>query len=176
MTQEPQMDVLEGEKCPFCLKDTLILREMVRDIPYFGNVILFSMECQNEECGYIKSDLEAEEQKDRVKCTFEISSEDDLKVRVVKSSTATIKLPRIGSIEATDNSNGYVTNVEGVLNRMKNTIEKVRDSTDDNAEKKKAKNLLKKLTKIMWGQEKITMTLEDPNGNSAIISEKTVYK
>ena len=38
----------------------------------------------------------------------------------------------------------------------------------------KAKNLLKKIQKISWGQEKAKLIIEDPSGNSAIISEKAV--
>ena len=176
MADDLNMEVLEGERCPFCLKNTLTLRQMERDVPFFGKLIIFGMDCENDDCNYAKSDVEFDEQKDPVKCTFEISSEDDLKVRVVKSSSATIKLPRIGAIEASDNSNGYVTNIEGILNRMKTQIEKVRDISDDPSEKKKAKNLVKKLTNILWGRESLTITLDDPHGNSAIISEKTKYK
>jgi len=51
-------------------------------------------------------------------------------------------------------------------------IETARDTAEDNDDKKKAKNLLKKLMKIMWGQEKQKIIIEDPSGNSAIISDK----
>ena len=170
------VEILEGERCPFCLKKTLTLRQAQRDIPYFGSVTLFSMDCQNDDCGYSVSDLESDEDKGKVKCQFTIDSEDDLKVRVVKSSTAKITIPRITTIEPGENSSGYVTNIEGILSRVKKQLENVRDNSDDNDEKKKAKNLIKKITRIMWGQDSITITLEDPKGNSGIISEKTVFK
>ena len=51
-------------------------------------------------------------------------------------------------------------------------IEDARDNEEDPAAKKKAKNHLKKLQKVMWGQEKMKIIIEDPTGNSAIISEK----
>ncbi|MFH1770053.1 MAG: ZPR1 zinc finger domain-containing protein [archaeon] len=164
--------VIEGEMCPFCHEKKLALREMERDIPYFGLVYVFSMDCAG--CGYHKADVEAAENHGKVKYTLEIDSEEDMKIRVVKSSTATIKIAHVGSIEPGDASNGYVTNVEGILNRMKKQVENIRDESDDKADVKKAKNIIKKLTKVMWGQEKIKMTLEDPNGNSSIISEKAV--
>ena len=34
--------------------------------------------------------------------------------------------------------------------------------------------MLKKIQKIMWGEENSKITIEDPSGNSAIISEKAV--
>ncbi|MCF7866932.1 ZPR1 zinc finger domain-containing protein [Candidatus Woesearchaeota archaeon] len=174
--KDGEMEVLEGEHCPFCNKKTLTLRQAEREVPFFGNLIIFSMDCENDDCGYHKADVEAAESKSPIKASIEVSSEEDLRVRVVKSSTATIKIAHVGSIEPGETSNGYVTNIEGILNRMKVQVEKVRDSTDDDAEKKKAKNIIKKLTKVMMGSEKITISLEDPNGNSAIISEKTVIK
>lgn len=173
---EFNVEVLEGEPCPFCHKKTLTLRQAEREIPFFGKVILFSMDCENEECGYHKADVESEDDKGSVKISFPIESEEDLKVRVVKSSNATIKIPHIGSIEPGPASNGYVTNIEGILNRMKKQIEAVRDNAEDEEDRKKAKNLLKKMTRIMWGQEKVVLSIDDPTGNSAIISDKATLK
>ena len=177
MTQEEQgYSEITGETCPFCLQKTLTLREMEQEIPYFGEVAIFSMDCENEDCNYHKADIEALEAKPAIKTSIEITSEEDLKIRVVKSSNATIKIARIGSIEPGEASNGYVTNIEGVINRMKRQIEKIRDDSDDDTERKKAKNMIKKLTKVLMGNEPITITLEDPTGNSAIISEKAINK
>ena len=58
--------------------------------------------------------------------------------------------------------------------RYKKQIEIIRDESDDIADRKKAKNHLKKLTKIFWGQEKCKIVLTDKTGNSAIISDKAV--
>lgn len=175
MTDEPQMDVITGEPCPFCQHKTLTLREAERDIPYFGKVILFSMDC--DHCKYHKADLETEKGEGKpAKYTFSVESEDDLKVRVVKSASATIKIPHIGSIEPGETANGYVTNIEGILNRIKHQVENFRENSDDENEKKKAKNILKKLQRILWGQEPIKIVLDDPSGNSAIISEKAEKK
>ncbi len=171
-----QEDVLEGEQCPFCGKKTLTLREAEREIPYFGNIAIFSMTCENQECAYHKADVEVLDKNDPIKATFKVESEDDLNVRVIKSSFAKITIPRVGSIEPGEASNGYITTIEGVINRIKTQIEKIRDLSEDNTEKKKAKNLLKKLTKVLMGHEELTIKLEDPTGNSAIISEKTTKK
>jgi zinc finger protein len=167
---------LKGELCPFCNKKTLQLMESETDIPYFGRAYLFAMDCENPECGYHKADVEsAEETKGPVKYTLDITSEEDMKIRIVKSSTCTIKIPHIGSVEPGEAANGYVTNVEGLLQRMKKQIEHIRDDPGaEEDEKKKAKNLLKKIIRIMWGQESVKLTLDDPNGNSAIISPKAV--
>lgn len=165
-------NVMAGELCPFCNNKTLSLYEAERDIPYFGKVYLFSMDCSS--CNYHKADVESAEDNDPVKYSIEIDSEEDMKIRIVKSSSAIIKIPHVGSMEPGDASNGYVTNVEGILNRLKKQVEIIRDESEDKSDVKKAKNIIKKLIKVIWGQEKLKMTLEDPTGNSAIISDKAV--
>ena len=169
MEQEPQ---LKNETCPVCHKKSLVLAEHDTEVPYFGKVFLFSMSCSN--CKYHQSDVEGMEQHEPVKYSLDIDSEKDMKIRIVKSSQATIKIPHITTVTPGPASNGYITNVEGVLNRIKNSVETARDQEEDEEVKKKAKNLLKKLLKVTWGQEKIKMIIEDPSGNSAIISEKAV--
>ncbi|MFT4250119.1 MAG: ZPR1 zinc finger domain-containing protein [Candidatus Woesearchaeota archaeon] len=164
------VEVLEGERCPICMKETLTLREQSMDIPYFGLTHIFSMDCSN--CGYRVADVESDEQRKPVKQSFTIESEADLSVRVIKSSSATIKIPRMVSIEGgqTD-SEGYITNIEGLLNRFKAVLEELKQD-DDKAVAKKAKNHLKRLQKVLWGQESLTITLEDKTGNSMIVTDK----
>ena len=169
-TSEPQMDVLEGQPCPVCRKNTLTLREMARDIPYFGTCYIFSMDCSS--CSYHMADVEIENNNGKpVKYTFDVKSEEDLKVRVIKSSQATVKIPRLAEISPGPVSSGYVTNVEGILNRIKKVLEDQRND-DDPAIRKKVKNKLKKIQRVLWGREKITIIIQDPTGNSAIISDK----
>ena len=172
MPKEEVAEDFEHQPCPLCNQKTLILTERETEVPYFGKVYLFSMTCNN--CKYHKADVEATEQKEPVKFEFEITSEEDMKVRVVKSSEATVKVPHITTITPGPAAQGYVTNIEGILNRIKYQIEVARDTAEDDEDKKKAKNLLKKLTRIMWGQEKQKLIMEDPSGNSAIISDKAV--
>jgi len=163
-------DVLSGETCVFCNGKTLTLTETIVEIPYFGVTHIFAMDCSN--CNYHKTDIEVEDNKGPSKFTLDLGSEDDLKIRIVKSSNAKVKIPYIGEIEPGEASNGYITNVEGVLNRFKSMIEAMKEESEEKDDQKKAKNLLKKLNKILWGREKLKLIIEDPSGNSAIISEK----
>ncbi len=173
-SDEKPPEMMPGQQCPVCGKKTLTLVEAERDVPFFGKIYLFSMDC--ESCDFHKADLETDNAGKPMKAQYEITCEDDMKVRVIKSSSATIKIPRITTIEPGAASNGYITNLEGIFNRVKMQIEKVKESAEDKSERNKAKNLLKKIRKIMWGEESITITIEDPNGNSAIVSEKTAVK
>lgn len=165
-------ELIENQPCHICGKNTLTLAQTEKDIPYFGNVFILTMTCNS--CNYKKTDIEQEEEQDPVKYTFNVDSEEDLNVRIVKSSRATVKIPRMITIEPGADSDGYVSNIEGVLNKVKDIIESVRDSEDDKAKVKKAKNQLKKLSRVLWGRESLTIEISDPTGNSAIISDKAV--
>jgi zinc finger protein len=166
------MAELTNQPCPMCKTKSLTLREGAVEVPYFGNVFLLSMTCSS--CAYNVSDVELEHHQDPVKFTFEISSMDDLNVRVIKSSSAVVKIQYVGKISPGPASQGVITNVEGILERIKHQIEHLKDSEEDKTVKKKAKNLLKKIQKIKFGQEKAKLVIEDPTGNSAIVSEKAV--
>jgi len=166
------MDKIKNETCPVCLKKTLTLTEDEMDIPYFGKTYIFAMKCK---CGYAQSDIEAEEKKEPCRIEFTVENKKDLAVRVVKSSEATVKIPQL-KMDVTPGvaSEGYVSNVEGLLVRFKKILENERDNAEDDDIRKKAKNLLKKLWKVELGEESLKILIEDPSGNSAIISEKAV--
>ena len=164
------MNTIKNQKCPMCFKKTLILTEGEKEIPYFGKVFIFSMNCSN--CKYKVSDLEAATKKEPCKYTFEITSDKDMKIRIVKSSRATIKIPQLRmSVKPGPASEGYVSNIEGILDRFVKIIESEKQSEDKKI-RKYAKNLLKKIRKVKYGDVKLKIIIEDPSGNSAIISDK----
>ena len=125
---EAEPEILEGQPCAYCKTNNLTLTQLVREVPYFGEVLVFSMTCTN--CKFHKADVECTKQKGKVKYTLEISSKEDLNVRVIKGAEATVKIPRIGDIRPGIASQGYITNVEGILRRMKMQIESLRDSAE----------------------------------------------
>lgn len=165
-------DTINGEICPMCSAKGLTLAEDEIEVPYFGRLYIFSMTCNN--CKYHIADVESVEQKDPLRYTFELSTPEDLSVRIVKSSNATVKIPHVTTITPGTASNGYITNIEGILNRVKHAIEIARDTEEDEEAKKKAKNLLKKLFRAKCGEEKLKIIIEDPTGNSAIISDRAI--
>ena len=169
------MDKLENQPCPFCHENKLALTEDNTEVPYFGRIYLFSMKCSG--CGFNKADVEAEKQKEPCKITFNVKNDKDLSVRVVKSSYATVKIPEL-RIEVTPGpaSIGFVSNIEGLLDRFKEVIESERDVAEEDEEKTKCKNLLKKIWKIKCGDIPIKVIIEDPSGNSAIVSDRAVIE
>ncbi len=169
------MPEIKNQKCPMCGKDKLTLTEEDYEVPHFGKCFLMTMHC--DSCHYHTSDVETEENKDPIKITFEVEKEDDMKVRVIKSSDATVKIPQMRmSMEPGTASTGFLSNIEGLLNRFKKIIESERDNADDPSVRKKAKNLLKKLWKVELGDEKLKIIIDDPSGNSAIVSDRAETK
>lgn len=164
------MAEIKGQECPFCNEKKLILREEVVDIPHFGKVYVLSMQC--EGCNYRKTDVEPAEIKEPCKFTLEVGTEEDLSIKIVKSGEATVKIPHIITIEPGPASSGYITNIEGLLQKVKEMIEASVEAEEDESAKKKAKNMIKKLNKVMTGRENLKIIIEDPTGHSAIISEK----
>jgi zinc finger protein len=163
---------LKNQQCPVCMEKKLTLREDETDVPHFGLTYIFTMLC--EGCGYKKSDIECAEKKEPCKLAFEISDEKDLNAMLVKSGEATVKVPHIMTIESGPESEGYITTVEGLLTRVKNVLESSYNAEEDDDNKRKLKNMIKKLHKVMAGHEKLKITIDDPSGNSAILSEKAV--
>ena len=165
------MEQITGEICPACGKKTLVLGEEVMDIPHFGKCFLMTMSCT--DCKFHNADIESEEIRAPARYTFEVKNEKDLNTRVVKSSEATVKIPEL-RMTATPGpaSIGYISNVEGVFKKFKEIVEQQRDNSEEESERKSAKNLLKKMWKVECGEMPITLVIEDPSGNSAIISDK----
>ncbi len=164
------MSELKNKLCPFCSENKCILREEEIEIPFFGRTFVFSMEC--EGCGAKNSDVEPAEKKEAMRYTFDVSSEEDLSVRIVKSGEATVKIPHVITMEPGPASQGYVTNVEGLIEKVKKTIEASTEGEDDEAARKKGKNLVKKLNNVLLGRETLRIIIEDKTGHSAIISDK----
>lgn len=163
-------EILKDQPCPFCHKNSLTLMEQELEIPFFGKAFVFSMTCSN--CKAHNADVEAAEKHDPAKFELEINGEEDMKIRVVKSSEATVKIPHVGDITPGPASNGFVSNVEGVLKLIKDQVDKIKDEEEDPAVRKRAKKLSNKIQDIIWGHEKCKLIIEDLTGNSAIISEK----
>lgn len=165
------METLEKQMCPMCNTNNLTLTQEETEIPYFGKVFIFSMNCSN--CKYSISDVEATETKEPCKYTITTDNEKDMQIRVVKSSNSTIKIPQLRmSVTPGPASIGYISNIEGVLDRFAKIIEEQRDNAEDDETKTTAKNLLKKIRKVKYGDLPLKIIIEDPTGNSAIISEK----
>ena len=166
------MDTLEGQPCPVCLKETLTLSETHTEIPHFGRIFILSMNC--DECGFKKSDVECEDEKEPVRLEFEISSIEDLSTRFVKSSEAHLFFPALKiDIEPGINAEGYVANLEKTLDDLLAILNSQKEEEEDGAKRKKVRKIVDQILDVKEGKGTLTIVVEDPTGISAILSEKT---
>ena len=157
-------------KCPACSiegKAKSIMREI--EIPHFGNVLETTIQCPS--CGFKHSDIIALEQNDPAKYVLEINK-NNLSIRAVRSQSATVSIPEVGvKVEPGPKSEGYVTNVEGMLTRFEDAVKKALNLFDDDESQKNAKNTLKHIQELKKGNETATLIIHDPFGQSNIVSE-----
>jgi len=106
--------------------------------------------------------------------TCGIEGTEDLSIRVVRSSRGTVDVPELGvRIEPGPACEGFITNVEGVLDRIDGVLEGVL-AWGNGEEREKAEELRASIAEIRAGTRPVTLIIEDPSGNSAIVSEKAI--
>ncbi len=159
------------EKCPVCGKESLETNIEEKDVPYFGKSMIITSSCSS--CGYRHSDVILLEQKDPLRMEIRVSGEEDLKIRVIRSPYAKIRIPEIGvEIDPVLMGESFVSDVEGLLFRILNIMAQLlRDANDE--DKIKIMERMKKIARMRNGLEILTIIIEDSSGNSAIMSEKT---
>lgn len=158
--------------CPLCSKE-LVTNWVEDTIPFFGEVMHITSQC---ECGFRYSDTLIMTQHKPVRYEFKVKNRDDLDVRVVRSTSGTIKIPELGiDIEPGPASESFVSNIEGVLERIEEILQNVM-LWDEKDKTERAQELLSTLEKIRAGEYEITIVIEDPLGNSAIIAENAISR
>jgi len=155
--------------CPTCGRE-LKLITTTYDVPFFGKVLLTSIVC---ECGFKHADSIVYELKDPVRFKIKINSK-NLYTKIIRSTSGTIRIPEIGvDIEPGPASQAFITNLEGILNRVVGIVEAAkRWNADDKQKVDRCNWILNKIEKTIEGEDELTLILEDPFGNSLILSDE----
>lgn len=133
-------------------------------IPYLREVMYVSATC---ECGFRFADTLLLSQREPARYELYVKDSEELNTRVVRSTSGTIRLPELGIvIEPGPASESFVSNVEGVLQRARRVVEML---ARDGATQNRAEEVLQQIDEACE-QGGITIILEDPRGNSAILS------
>lgn len=174
MSEEETTEINEMViKCPACGVEgiaTSIMKEI--EIPHFGKVLETTIQC--EKCGFKHSDIISLEQKEPAKYTLTISKE-TLSTRIVRSQSATVIIPEIGvKVEPGPKSQGYVTNVEGILTRFEGAVKKAMQLFSDDESQKNARNTLAAIQELIEGNITATLIINDPFGQSNIVSDDVI--
>ncbi|KAL3312789.1 hypothetical protein Ciccas_008620 [Cichlidogyrus casuarinus] len=143
-------------------------------IPYFKEVIIMALSC--DKCGYRDNEVKSSGgicPKGK-RYSLSINSDSDLKRDLLKTESATVKLPDIELETLSGTLNDRFTTVEGLLQAIYDDLSETNpfvfgDSTDESLERVRLKNLLIDLKKVIDGQKYgFKFILDDPAGNCYI--------
>ena len=111
---------------------------------------------------------------DPARWEIRVESVDDLSIRVVRGSSGSIEIPDLGvRIDPGPACEAFVSNVEGILLRVIQVVEQMLPGLEG-SESESAVTLLNRIGEIRVGKLPVTLIIEDPCGNSAIVSEKAM--
>lgn len=151
---------------------TLTLLTNQINIPYFGDAVESTLRCTR--CGFRHADFMMMGQKEPVRLTLHAQDEAALRMRVIRSNSGTVRIPEIGfTAEPSPLSESYVSNVEGVLERAKDILLTALDwHKEDPTKVELLHHYLATWDAMVRGEHPFTLIIDDPFGNSAIVSEE----
>ncbi|KAL2902312.1 Zinc finger protein ZPR1 [Bienertia sinuspersici] len=142
------------------------------DIPYFKEVIVMASSC--DACGYRNSELKPGGSiSDKARRTIVyVKNPKDLNRDVIKSDSASVKIPEVDLELASGTLGGMVTTVEGLVTKIGESLERVHGFTfgDSLEEGRKEKwlDFNARLNKLLSLEEPWTLILDDALANSFI--------
>jgi len=165
MTQEAAIE----STCPLCA-EVLTFKFSTDEIPFFGEIMLVSASCT---CGFKYADTISLNEREAARYEIEFDSS-DFATRVIRSSSGTVQIPELGvTIEPGSASEAFVSNVEGVLCRVEDVVSMATKwSSNDPGKFELGNRLLEMIEMVRRGEGKMTLVIDDPFGNSAIISPR----
>ncbi len=153
--------------CPDCGKKAVMLN-LIRDVPNFGETLFTTLSCSH--CGFKLSDVMPSEFHEPKKYSLVVDSPEKMRTRIIRSSSSTIRIKELGvEIEPGPLSEGYVSNLEGLLNRIQSVLKAMPES--ENAE-----TVGEEISAAKNGKKKFTVELLDPFGNSVLLGKDVKEK
>ena len=157
-----------GLRCSNCDSEGLVTNHTEYNVDNFGSVLLNVTSCPH--CGYKHTDVLTLTNREPVSLRTRINSLEDLDIKVIKSGTATIAIPEFkATITPGPYSEGYITNVDGVLEKIEDALTFMLSSADGER-LRKGERMLKQIRNARESKPRFTLTIKDPLGNSALVA------
>lgn len=157
-------------ECPICSSGRLKVSSMLYSVPFFNQLAVFTMKCP--DCGFSQNDVFSAEQRKPSRFSLHVSNESLLDVRVIRSSSGTFRFPEFGiDVEPGPAADSFITNVEGLLFRVRGVVESARRFADTEEEREKALEILNNIELALKGKFPFTLVMEDPAGTSGILPD-----
>jgi len=146
----------------------LVTNDTEYNVENFGSVLLNVTSCPH--CGYKHTDVLTLTNREPISLRVRINSVEDLNIKVIKSGTATIAIPEFkATITPGPYSEGYITNVEGVLEKIEDALTFMLSSADGER-LRKGERMLKQIRNARERKPRFTLTIKDPLGNSGLVA------
>ncbi|MFW9844974.1 MAG: ZPR1 zinc finger domain-containing protein [Candidatus Thorarchaeota archaeon] len=156
--------------CPACSKGTLRIQSMLYSVPFFNELAMFNLECP--DCGFRHSDVFSAEQRKPSRFTIYVNDSSLLNVRVVRSGSCTYRFLEWGiDVEPGPAAESFITNIEGIVYRVRLVVETARQFADSESEKQRAAEILDEMEAAIKGEFPFTLVMEDPAGVSGILPD-----
>ena len=168
------------QDCPICFSEgTLKMIAHSSEIPYIGEHTQITMFC--EGCGWKVTDFIPADGKKPGAWSLVVNSERHMSTRVVRSSSCTIRISELGlEVSPGGSSTGYVSNIEGVLNRFEDAVGTIRRQAERDDEGTEiltqCDDMIDSIDAVRKGDESVTLELLDPVGHSQILHEDAVSR
>lgn len=162
--------------CPACDGRGLEYTTETVDLPYMGTSLQILLRCLT--CGYRHHDFVLTEHREPTRYQYVVTKGEDMSVRVVRSSSGTIRIPELGiSIEPGISSEAFVSNIEGIFVRVERVLDQLLRDAESDEMRTKISGLVETLGALRVGKAPpVTVILEDPFGNSAILGERATHE
>lgn len=163
------MRQLVKSPCPDCGKEITFIYD-TENIPYFSEILLISGVC--ESCGFRIVDTMILSEHEPCIWELAVASVEDLSARVVRSTMGEVDIAELGlNIKPGPACSGFVSNVEGVLERAEDAVRRALISAEGD-EIRAAEEVLSHIRDARDGKFSFTLKITDPSGNSGIVSPK----
>ena len=160
----------KSSRCPACDSNSMTVNQTQYEVEHFGSVLLSVSTCQ--KCGYKHTDVTTLTAQEPIALTAKIISSEDLKMRVIKSGTATVSIPEFrATVTPGPYSEGYISNVEGILEKVEDALTFMLGSAKGKS-LQKGEKMLGKIRIAREQNPNFTLVIKDPLGNSAIVSSQ----
>ncbi|XP_032213296.1 zinc finger protein ZPR1 [Mustela erminea] len=145
-------------------------RLLLTKIPFFREIIVSSFSC--EHCGWNNTEIQSAGriQDQGVRYTLTVRAQEDMNREVVKTDSATTRIPELDFEIPAFSQKGALTTVEGLISRAISGLEQDQPARRANEEAvaKRIDEFIVKLKELKQVASPFTLIIDDPSGNSFV--------
>ncbi|XP_036717039.1 zinc finger protein ZPR1 isoform X2 [Balaenoptera musculus] len=155
--------------CMNCYRNGMT-RLLLTEIPFFREIIVSSFSC--EHCGWNNTEIQSAGriQDQGVRYTLTVRAQEDMNREVVKTDSATTRIPELDFEIPAFSQKGALTTVEGLISRAVSGLEQDQPTRRANEEAmaERIDEFIVKLKELKQVASPFTLIIDDPSGNSFV--------